>query len=674
MQSEPVRRGESEGGTLAGPSARLKNPVITATKSWAAISLTAGLRAQDFSPIPLIAFLVFVLSRPYLGIVQDAYLYMGRALADLDPNGVGRDLMFVHDGQFGFSLFRYAANAMVWCSGPAAAAETLAIMAALGWFFAAAALARQFISGGAVWAVVIFAALLPVSYGAPYPFGFAELLAIPRPFAEALVLGGLAALAARRDAISLCCLMAAALLHPLMALAGFGVFLAVLGLEDKRWFLYCALAGALVILGGALGLPMLDRLFTAIDPSLRNFHELRSPFLFPSHWPIESFPPLIVQAMTIAIAAHFHQGRGRRILAAIILVGLGGIAIAAIFGDWLSSLLIVQAQPWRTAWLMSAAGAMALGLCAIELWPHGPSGRLVLALLVLCWSFNTQFAVVCAAAILALLLHFRAARFAPAIKPPLVLYTWIFTIIVATIWNVRLFAYPWQFAMAAPAGYGDPAFVLVKGFLALPLCALAAYFAIVRPRVAPLLQIGFTVLLLAAVVPFWDQRSPAQHMMEQNRPPPEITRLINQQKGEVLWIDGSAEAWFFLSLPQWASRLQGTPTIFSAALAAEWRSRTQFLMDLRLADRKSFARWSAPKSADPPRLSQEGVRQLCARNDAPAWIIAPLEQGKEPPAGIAMTLWQLPEPQYQLTKADDNYIWLRIDAFGVIACGNAPHK
>ena len=245
---------------------------------------------------------------------------MSRALADLDPNGVGRDLMFVHDGQFGFSLFRYAAKAMVWCSGPAAAAETLAIMAALGWFFAAAALARQFISGGAVWAVVIFAALLPVSYGAPYPFGFAELLAIPRPFAEALVLAGLAALAARRDAVSLCCLMAAALLHPLMALAGFEVFLAVLGFEDRRWFLFCALAGALVILGGALGMPMLDRLFTAIDPSLRGFHELRSPFLFPSHWPMKSSPPLIVQATTIAIAAHFQQGRGRRILAAIILL------------------------------------------------------------------------------------------------------------------------------------------------------------------------------------------------------------------------------------------------------------------------------------------------------------------------------------------------------------------
>src|SRR6516165_9919177 len=73
--------------------------------------------------IPLIALSVFLLSRPYPGIVQDAYIYMGRALADLDPDGVGRDLMFVHDGQFGFSLFRYMSKAMVAMTGLASAAK-----------------------------------------------------------------------------------------------------------------------------------------------------------------------------------------------------------------------------------------------------------------------------------------------------------------------------------------------------------------------------------------------------------------------------------------------------------------------------------------------------------------------------------------------------------------------
>jgi hypothetical protein len=86
---------------------------------------------NDSWQLPLVVLGFFLLSRPYLGIVQDAYVYMGRALADLDPGGVGRDLMFVHDGQFGFTLFRFVAKAMAKSFGLAITAKTLAAMAAL---------------------------------------------------------------------------------------------------------------------------------------------------------------------------------------------------------------------------------------------------------------------------------------------------------------------------------------------------------------------------------------------------------------------------------------------------------------------------------------------------------------------------------------------------------------
>lgn len=116
---------------------------------------------------------------------------MGRVLADLDPNSVGRDFMFVHDGQFGFSQFRPVADALVSWFGLAVAAKLLAIRAAFAWFFGVRAFARQYASGAAVWVAVIFAVLLPSAYGATSPsFGFAELIAIPRPFAEAFVLAG----------------------------------------------------------------------------------------------------------------------------------------------------------------------------------------------------------------------------------------------------------------------------------------------------------------------------------------------------------------------------------------------------------------------------------------------------------------------------------------------------
>lgn len=106
--------------------------------------------------------------------------------------------------------------------------------------------------------------------------------------------------------------------------------------------------------------------------------------------------------------------------------------------------------------------------------------------------------------------------------------------------------------------------------------------------------------------------------MEENRLPPELMRLIDQRQGEVFWMNGLAEPWFDLGRPQWASPLQGVPIIFSPVLAAEWRRRMQILMDLGLADQKSFAPWTDPVSADVPRLSQDGVRRLCARDDAPA--------------------------------------------------------
>ncbi len=616
---------------------------------------------------PLIAFSIFLLSRPYQGIVQDAYIYIGRALADLDPNGIGNDLMYVHDGQSGFSLFRYGAKGLAAMLGPATAARALAFAALTAWFLAAAALARQFASGGAVWAIMIFAALLPAAYGAPYPFSFAEPLAIPRPFAEAFVLAALAALGSGHAVLSLWCLIAGALIHPLMVSPGIAVFFIVLGIERKALFFSYACALGVLLAGAAMGLPVLDRLFAAADPSLRSLYESRSPYLFPSQWPADSFPPLIVQAATIALAAHFAKGRLRRILAAIIAAGLGGIAVSAVFGDWLSSLLITQLQPWRMTWLMSAAGAISLGVCALKLWPEGAAGRIVLALLVLSWSFIAQFPAALAG-ILALYLYLCQNRYANLLESRLLPVVWIFALCVSAIWQIRLFVSAWQYFAAAPAHYGYPLLIFVKCLLTLPLCLLAASLAIAKPRAALALQTRAAVSLFPAAMLLWDQRTPDQRFLETGHAPKEIMRLIDGHKGEVLWIGGFAEAWFLLGRPQWATPVQGISIIFSSALASEWRSRTQILVNLKLASRASFTPRSDPQPTDAPQLSRDAVERLCARSDAPAWIIAPIEHGPEPPAGLRMTLWQLPVPRFKPAKADGGYVWQQIGAYAVIPC------
>ena len=65
-------------------------------------------------------------------------------------------------------------------------------------------------------------------------FSYAEVAATPRPFAEALVLCGIAALLCRRYAAAIALMSFAALMHPIMAASGFALLAAWLVVEDRR--------------------------------------------------------------------------------------------------------------------------------------------------------------------------------------------------------------------------------------------------------------------------------------------------------------------------------------------------------------------------------------------------------------------------------------------------------
>ncbi|MDB5421505.1 MAG: hypothetical protein JWR59_1452, partial [Brevundimonas sp.] len=91
---------------------------------------------------------LLVLTRPYGGVDGDARLYIGRALAALDPAGLGQDLMFRHDGQFGFSAYPALLTALVRRLGPSLAALAISFAAAAAWLAAAGALALGLAGSG----------------------------------------------------------------------------------------------------------------------------------------------------------------------------------------------------------------------------------------------------------------------------------------------------------------------------------------------------------------------------------------------------------------------------------------------------------------------------------------------------------------------------------------------
>ncbi len=198
---------------------------------------------------------VLALARPYGGLIKDARIYIGRGLADRDPAGLGRDLLFANDPQTGFSALAQVVRGLLTVMPAGQASLLLVSVGLLLWLCAAVAVARGLTSVTSsrtandrlVWATVVAILALPSAYGAFDIFGYAEANATPRIFAEAAVLASFAAALAGRRSASLAFLVLAGAIHPLMALPGLAVGACLLVLDDRRWLALLAGLGAAVL-------------------------------------------------------------------------------------------------------------------------------------------------------------------------------------------------------------------------------------------------------------------------------------------------------------------------------------------------------------------------------------------------------------------------------------------
>jgi hypothetical protein len=632
-------------------------------RSWTALKAQA---------VPLIiCAALWAICHPYPGIVGDAHIYIGRVLADLDPSGVGRDMMFVHDGQFQFSLFPPVTRGLVARLGPGLAAEAISAAGCLCWFAAALALAMQLTKGRAVWLTLAFVCVLPHAYGHNL-FVSAEALAVPRPFAEAAVLACLASLLAGRLLLAIGFALFGFAIHPIMALPGFAVIGAIY-LRDWRFISAVSLIFAVCIGFGLAGVPLFDRLFVQIDQEwLRELN----PYLFPTRWTSADYAPLVVQTVTIAIAAKLLSGTPRYVFAASLIAGLGGVLVSALFGDLLRNLLAIQVQGWRSAWLLAVMGEYAFALCVIRLWSSDAAsgkGGLTLALLAFGWFCNPDLIVAIVIAATALVLHFGG--FAKPIAPRY----------VVAICTAVAFLIVWSYA-AALADFlrllehmpSAAAMGLVYGMriniAALPICALAfVWFTWTPERLFPPgfdLTAGLALALAGAAL--WSFRSDAVKDFESLRNPAEFAPLLADRPGEVLWIGGKSEAWQVLRRAQWASVQQGVSILFSRPLAILWRDRVQVLLDNGLIQDNVLTPGKEPEHSGILNVTRAALDRLCSRDDAPVAVIFPLEKGKPLPAGVAGPIWTLPHSRF-LPEMNGSYIWHEADRYAAFACAESPH-
>ena len=591
----------------------------------------------------------------------------GRALADVDPLGVGRDMMFALDGQSSFTLFRFVAKKLVesFGLGPTVLVVTIVNMAV--WFVAIVVFVRTIVPDRASVLVLATAFVLPRVYMPWNLLAAGEATAIPRPLAEAAVLLAMAALCRGRRWTCCAWLVAGAFFHPIMVAPGFGVLLLVLGLRDRRWLLAGAASIVAIVTAGALGVPLASRLIQRIDPIWLSVLRERVDYIFVSLWPTGALGPAIVRIATILIALIWFDRQTRRVLGAVIVMGILGLITSILFGDIMLDVLVIQAQPWRALWLIAALAPFAAGVCIWRLQERGAGGLIGLACLALAWIALDWYPIAPIAAVLALAAAYLGDRLVVG-RPMLGLVYLICALVAALALSNPISAIS---TLIAQLPHGVALQWNIVWALRLPALPFLALFLIWwRWPDAPATHAGAAICVILGFVlltTMWNSRSPAQADEDAGRRKPDLAAILDTRLGDVLWTD-SDNIWYWLRRPNWDGATQGGAIVFSRDLALLWHDRTSKMVEAGLAATTMLRPHAINDSLDVPRLTRDSLMTFCATPGAPTWIVKALDANTPLPKGLAYRIWSAPFSQWRLLVTGESIRWRDFDRYALIPC------
>jgi hypothetical protein len=566
----------------------------------------AGQPRAHWSAVPalvLCAVTLWLVLYPYLGIAHDGIFYTMQGLAHARPDLYGNDLYIRYGSQDRFTLFGSLYALVMQAFGIEHAAAILTLLFQCAFILSAWQLARQVMPREhALLAAFLLLAINPI-YGSRAIFHVFEQFVSPRLLAEALVLLGTSALMSRREFLALSFYVAAALFHPIMACAGFGLWL---WLQIVRPYpkaaAVCTLAAAAALM---LAVPI-DNVWLGY---LRDW----VPYLELSDWAAWDWDRLGLSASTLIVGALIYEETPlRQLVIGALAVIVSGILATAIVSDWLHLQYLVQGQFWRCAWFGYTVSTLSLPWLVTCLWRVGSMGRTALALIASAYCLQDSFSCmpIAALAVTAAAFARPSGKLLTARVQRMLLAGALALLLVGAVWNISNGLLSIQHPLEQSAG---PAFAarfraLANGCLIAPLLLSAVWWFGVYRGAAVTRAVACVAGLLGCAVVLPSSVSAWTHVTYS----PTLVGAFDRWRNkialgtEVLFVGSPLNAWILLQRPSYITADQRASGIFSREAAMVIVDRLQQYDAVHGLDARG----------DLKLLSSLTLAQACARSTA----------------------------------------------------------
>ena len=544
-------------------------------------NLKPSSRYGDSTPraASILFFLIVILTlHRYPGIVHDAILYMGEGLANRSPEIFDRDLFFLHGGQQEYSVMPWLLGQVLRIGKPPqvfmwGALATVLLFALASWLVLRGLLPE----GQRLWAWLGIACLPPI-YGVTHIFSYNETFLTSRPIAETLSLLAIASLVRSRWWQACLCIVIAALLHPLQAIAAALIAWPWMVMRDRRW-LHACLAVAPILLLAFLGLTPFDGLLRRFDSDWLAAARASNQ-LFISQWSLADYKVLFFDTFLLVVGWKLLPPKcGRWCLAALAGLALG-MGASLLLADGLLLVLPTGLQLWRVHWLAHWFAAASLGALLFHHACNREIGRALVLMLAgqLAWGETALGGAAMSCLYLAWPCLIAPPR--QRLRKPL---TWLFAASLGLLFaNHAINEWRWFVAAGSRLAFYplDVRLLLFPAFaLALPLAGLALWSR-AKPDARVLLSIGMIPLSLL-VAWRWDARAPLVRALEQVASTPGVFGVQIPDDAQVFWepelLTGT---WMVLGRASYYSQSQLAGQMFERAIFVDGKARAEKVQPL----------------------------------------------------------------------------------------------